>query len=201
MGSGTCYPFVIDYLKMKIKPGDLVVETGCGGALYRAVVAENQASYLGCDIANDQYANYRDVDVFSNGNELPLRKGSISLIFNQAAFDYIPNPHQTISEAYRVLRPGGKFIIFTYKKKVLKEIDRNCKIRGRKWELNHHVYSRNDVLSWLTEAGFKAEDIGKKIDLVGSTGWKRKLLEIFGLYMPVQAKYSHWLVIEAVKPK
>ncbi len=53
---------------------------------------------------------------------------------------YIPNPLQTISESYRVLKPGGIFTIFTYRKDILKSIDSNCKERGREWEKGHHVF-------------------------------------------------------------
>jgi SAM-dependent methyltransferase len=200
MGYGTCYPFVINYLRQNIKPGDLVVETGCGGARYQPIISKMLATYIGCDIPNDQYDNYRDVSLFSNGNELPFADECVSIIFNQAAFDYIPNPQLTISEAYRVLRPGGKFIIFTYKKKVLQEIDQNCQFRGRNWELNHHVYSKENLINWMTFAGFSTSDIGSSVDIIGLTGWKRKLLEIFCIYMPIQARYSNWLLIEGQKP-
>ena len=201
ISGGTCYPFVIDYLYQNCRPGDLVVETGCGGALYRNTIEKFGATYLGCDLPNDQYKNYSAVSFFSTGNELPIITGKASLIFNQAAFDYIPNPQKTVSEAYRILRPGGKFTIFTYKEKVLKKIDGNCRKRGRSWESKHHVYKRNDVLTWLEDAGFEAYDISNQIDIIRSSGLRRRILNWIGLYMSIQAMYSYWLVFEAIKPK
>jgi SAM-dependent methyltransferase len=200
LGKGTCYPFVEKYLSSNVVSENLILETGCGGALYRQYISALYGIYIGCDVPNLQYQSGNDVDLYCSGNTLSFANNSFDLIFNQAAFDYIPNPKLTISEAYRVLRPGGIFTIFTYRLGELEKIDKNCKIRNRDWERNHHVYSGQELITWLTNQGFYARDITRTLDTIGSIGYKRKIMDFFRIYYILQAKFSIWRVFEARKP-
>ena len=65
----------------------------------------------------------------------------------------MPDPLLTIKEAFSVLRPGGRFTIFTYRKDILETIDKNCKERKRDWEINHHVFSTTQLITWLKRPG------------------------------------------------
>jgi SAM-dependent methyltransferase len=201
VGKGTVYPFVKDYLSRKVHQNSRVLETGCGGALYRDFVEEIGGNYSGCDVPNLLYQTGHDLDLYCSSNGLPYVANSFDILFNQGAFDYMPNPKLTIAEAYRVLRPGGCFTIFTYRKDVLEMIDRNCRERKRDWEINHHVFSRKQILGWLKSSGFKASEITINLDTLQSTGFKRRLLDNLGLYMWVQSKYSIWRIYEAEKPE
>jgi ubiquinone/menaquinone biosynthesis C-methylase UbiE len=42
-------------------------------------------------------------------DELPFQTGSIDHVFSMEAFFYAADPHQTLTEIARVLRPGGTF--------------------------------------------------------------------------------------------
>ncbi len=200
MGRGTIYPFVQDYLSAKIHPGDTVLETGCGGALYRNWVEQYQGVYFGSDVPNQLYQTDDDLNLYCSSNGLPFADSTFNIVFNQGAFDYMPDPQVTISEAFRVLKPGGVLTIFTYRKDVLETIDRNCKERKRGWEINHHVYSSKMLLDWLKNYGFFAREITSRLDTLRTAGSKRRILDMFGLYMFIQSKYSIWRVFEAEKP-
>ncbi len=183
-----------------VQPGYRVLETGCGGALYRENIDVLQARYTGSDVMNLLYQNGHDVDVYCSGNFLSFADASFDFVFNQGAFDYIPNPLQTIAESYRVLRPGGFFTIFTYRKDILETIDHNCQERGREWEKGHHVYSGSDLLGWLTNQGFVAREITRSLDTIQSQGIKRGLMDLFHIYSFIQSKVSIWRVYEGIKP-
>lgn len=201
MGKGTRYPFVEKYLSDVIKSEDLVIETGCGGAMYRDYITTLGGFYIGCDVPNLLYQDSHDVDVYCSGDALPFEKDISNLIFNQGAFDYMPNPSNTIKEAYRVTGKGGLFTIFTYRKDVLEKIDRNCRERKRDWELNHHVFSIHTLLDWLKSAGFLARSVTEKYDTIGSKGIKREILDLIGIYLLVQSKITIWRIVEAKKPE
>jgi SAM-dependent methyltransferase len=199
LGKGTRYPFVEKYLSDVIKSGDLVIETGCGGAMYRDYITTLGGFYIGCDVPNLLYQDSHDVDVYCSGDALPFKKEISNLIFNQGAFDYMPNPTITIQEAYRVTGNGGLFTIFTYRKDVLEKIDRNCRERKRDWELNHHVYSGNKLQNWLNNNGFVSNEITRKLDTINSKGLKRQILDFLRLYKTIQSRLSIWRVYEAKK--
>ena len=50
-----------------------------------------------------------NVDVLNLGTELPFKNDSLDLVISQEVLEHIDDPWHTISEVYRVLRPGGKF--------------------------------------------------------------------------------------------
>lgn len=200
MGKGTRYTFVLKYFNETFKPGSRVLETGCGGGLYRENIHALKLHYTGSDLPNPIYQTSHSVDVYCSGNTLSFANESFDYVFNQGAFDYIPNPLQTISESYRVLKPGGIFTIFTYRQDILKSIDSNCRERGREWEKGHHVFSSADLLKWLKNQGFISHDITGDLDTIQSVGMKRKIMDFFGIYYFLQAKVSMWRVFESVKP-
>ncbi len=200
MGKGTVYPFVIEYLASKVTCGCSVLETGCGGALYRDNILEFGGTYTGCDVPNLLYQTGNDLDLYCSSDGLPFADNVFDILFNQGAFDYMPDPQITIAEAYRVLKPGGVLTIFTYRKDILQMIDRNCRERKRDWEINHHVFSSNDLLDWLKSHGFQSREITGNLDTLQSTGIKRQILDMLGLYMFLQSKYSIWRIFEAEKP-
>ncbi len=106
-----------------IKPGDHVLEIGCGGGFFlpyaaRAVGAEGQV--YGLDIAEDMLERSLDhlakVPVEIRGRvklvqrsayELPFDDASLDVVFLVAALMVVPDPPRCLREVRRVLKPEG----------------------------------------------------------------------------------------------
>ena len=91
-----------------------VLELGCGAAQWSLALAEDGARAVGVDLSGEQLRHAREA-----GDGLPLAQGSAEeLPFQDGVFDLVfcdhgamgfADPHRTVPEVARVLRPGGRF--------------------------------------------------------------------------------------------
>ena len=131
-----------------------VLELGCGAAVYRPLFSSKH--YVATDIPNSWYQSKGDVDVFASGNHLPFAPESFDLIFSQAALDCMPDTREVLKESYRVLRPGGRFLVITYRKRVLERIHRDFANMGMP---HYGIYTPRELVRWLNEAAFNAVEV------------------------------------------
>ena len=95
------------------------LELGCGAAQFGLRVAARGARVTGLDFSANQLAHARR-NVSSRGATFPLvRADAEQLPFADASFDLVfcdhgattfTDPHRTVPEVARVLRPGGRFV-------------------------------------------------------------------------------------------
>ena len=97
-------------------PGD-ILDLGCGtGHFTRALAACFDTPVIGLDLAEGmlRHANEHspglDHWITADAERLPLRSESRDLIFSSLAMQWCPRLDQALAEAWRVLRPGGRFI-------------------------------------------------------------------------------------------
>jgi ubiquinone/menaquinone biosynthesis C-methylase UbiE len=193
MGKGTVYPFILDFLLKKVKAKAKVLETGCGAGLYRKPMSEAGIHYVGTDIRNDHYQSPGDVDVYCSADNLPFSDESFDLVFNQGAIDYMPQPRRVLAEAWRVLKPGGSLLIFTYEYRVLNEIHNNCMKSQREWEMAHWVFESSEMLNMLNFAGFKSREVSGELDTWRPEGViKFAVAMISGSLTKTRLSNSHW---------
>jgi SAM-dependent methyltransferase len=95
------------------------LELGCGGAQFGLRVAARGANVFGLDFSENQLRhaveNVRERGarfplVRGDAEELPFADGSFDLVFCDHGATSFTDPHRTIPEAARVLRPGGRLV-------------------------------------------------------------------------------------------
>jgi len=104
--------------RMPVEAGDVVLDLGCGsGYAARALrEAADAGRAYGLDGAPEMARNARSYTddesvgfVVGDFGSLPFDENSVDHVFSMEAFYYATDPHETLREIRRVLRPGGTF--------------------------------------------------------------------------------------------
>jgi SAM-dependent methyltransferase len=94
------------------KPGERILDLGCGdGALTEALAAAG-ADVLGVDASADMVAGARARGVraeVADGHALPFA-GEFDAVFSNAALHWMTRPEAVIAGVARALKPGGRFV-------------------------------------------------------------------------------------------
>ncbi len=99
-----------------------ILELGCGAARWSVALASRGARAVGLDLTPAQLAHARRVVrrsrqpvhlVRGNAEELPFRSDSFDLVFCDWGAMTFCDPHRTVPQVARVLRPGGRFVFST----------------------------------------------------------------------------------------
>src|SRR5438552_37022 len=114
-------PFVWDTLVRLASREGTVVDVGCGAAPYRPAFT---ARYIGVDITDAPYTEGvpRNVDIVAPAHAIPLETGSADLLYTVGAFHLMGDLRLVLAEFRRVLRPGGRLLIFDYNRRTLREL-------------------------------------------------------------------------------
>lgn len=105
---------------LRIKPGDTVVDLGCGGGIDCFLAAKQTGPtgrVIGIDFTeamiaqakvNAQKGGYTNVD-FSLGDieQLPLADNSVDVIISNCVINLAPDKQKVFRESWRVIKPGG----------------------------------------------------------------------------------------------
>ena len=107
-----------------VHPHDRVLETGCGAGYYRLATVRQ---YIGTDVTAEAYRPGlpRKVDLVCDAQHLPFLTASYDLVFSVGVFDLIPDLKLALDETRRVIRPGGRLLVFTYIPEVVSRLKRH----------------------------------------------------------------------------
>ncbi|GGM76258.1 SAM-dependent methyltransferase [Halarchaeum rubridurum] len=103
--------------RMPVEAGDTVLDLGTGsGYALRALRERGVGRAYGLDGSPEMARNARSYTddpavgyVVGDFDDLPFADDSVDHVFSMEAFYYAPDPHHTLREVARVLRPGGTF--------------------------------------------------------------------------------------------
>ncbi|WP_436346287.1 class I SAM-dependent methyltransferase [Natronorubrum sp. FCH18a] len=104
--------------RMPVEAGDAVLDLGCGsGYAGRALRDTNDAGRIyGLDGSPEMATNAADYTddpqvgfLVGDFDSLPFVDDSIDHVWSMEAFYYASDPHHTLEEIARILRPGGTF--------------------------------------------------------------------------------------------
>ena len=94
------------------RPGERILDLGCGDGALTAQIAARGAGVLGVDAAPDMVAAARRLGLaadLADGANLAFT-GEFDAVFSNAAMHWMPDQAAVIAGVARALRPGGRFV-------------------------------------------------------------------------------------------
>jgi SAM-dependent methyltransferase len=118
----------VDYARLPIRPGDPVLDIGCGAGRHSFELYRRGARVTALDLNADDVATVNDmfaamteageggpggsaVAVRGDACRLPFPDGAFSVIVLSEVLEHVPDDRSVIAEAARVLRPGGTLAV------------------------------------------------------------------------------------------
>jgi SAM-dependent methyltransferase len=90
--------------------GGVLLDYGCGARPHESLFQSRFNRYIGVDLPGNESA---DVTV-EPGGALPQETHSIDCVLSTQVLEHVDEPHEYLSEACRVLKPGGLLILSTH---------------------------------------------------------------------------------------
>ena len=88
----------------------VLIDFGCGDMPYKSVIDLMVGKYIGVDLEMNPKADHH-ID-FDSKTTLP--DNYCDIILSNQVLEHVDSPHSYLSEAYRLLKPGGSAIITTH---------------------------------------------------------------------------------------
>ena len=146
-------------------PYEKLLDVGCGtGFLLEMLSAQKEAEYCGLDLSPEmiRVAQQKKIPgaeyTVGSSEALPYADGSFDVVTCSQSFHHYPHPEKAMAEAWRVLKPGGLYILS------------DTGIGGiGAWIDNHilfrlatsgdcHTTNRKGIAAMMEQAGFTVTD-------------------------------------------
>lgn len=85
-----------------------LLDIGCGNKPYENMLKNNTTEYIGCDIVQ---SSLHKVDVLCPADNIPLGSATFDTVFSTQTIEHVENHQGLVNEAYRLVKPGGYFIV------------------------------------------------------------------------------------------
>lgn len=104
----------VDYLKKELEGYNVSLDIGCGPGIFEKELSDKEI--IGIDRSEDmlQLARWesRTRFVLANAEKLPFKENIFDCVFFVTSLEFINDYKKAIEEAIRVLKKGGKIIVF-----------------------------------------------------------------------------------------
>lgn len=150
-------------------PGDRVVDLGCGWGTFEWVVGPTVTEMVGVDfsarsvelcnerLAREPVEGVRFVQADAGDTGLPAGEWDLVICADLFEHLYPEDSARVAAEAFRLLRPGGRFSVWTPHRGHLIEILKNNRILLKPDPSHVDYKSMATLRSLLTDAGFEIE--------------------------------------------
>ena len=104
-----------DLIKKYLKPGDRVLDAGCGRYLKFSKELSGTAQVFGIDMEPVLETRNQSTPFGIRGDlsGLPFPDGYFDVVISRSVIEHLEDPRKVFREFHRVLRPGGKVILIT----------------------------------------------------------------------------------------
>lgn len=101
----------------------VMLDVGVGERPYATLFAPHVSRYLGLEYPPVVFGNLNPdlwsyihvvhgiIDVFGDGQELPVASASVDTVLSLEVLEHLPSPERCVAEMARVLRPGGRLLL------------------------------------------------------------------------------------------
>ena len=159
---------------LRVAAGDVVIDIGCGNGLLTQELARAvgpSGRVIGVDPsadmrapALDRCAGYPAVDIKDGlADDLPLGDGEADKAVAVQVLEYLPDIPAAMREAYRVLRPGGRFVAVDTGFGTLDWFTEDeARMRRVQHAWDHHYTEARVAALWsrlCADAGFSAVEV------------------------------------------
>jgi SAM-dependent methyltransferase len=104
------HKFIIDGLNYTVNKyaKARLIDIGCGNKPYSEMLNPHITEYIGCDIIQ---SSNNCVDVLCEATKIPLPNDSFDTAFSTQTIEHVGDFQDMVNEAFRLLKPGGYFIV------------------------------------------------------------------------------------------
>lgn len=97
---------------LEAKPGERILDLGCGDGFLTQRIAESGATMVGVDSSPQMIAaaKERGVDAHLTSGETLTFDGEFDAVFSNAALHWMSDQDAVLEGVYRALKPGGRFV-------------------------------------------------------------------------------------------
>lgn len=152
------------YLLPKHSTPSLVVDLGCGTGVFTAKLAHTfpHAEVIGIDIADNMIKHAQKYFTKENNlkfwcadaDNLPLKSATTNIIFSNLMLQWSTNIEITLTEWFRVLKPGGQLLLSTVGSGSLKELSSSW-ARIDSYSHGSNFITKKQLLLAINKMGFK----------------------------------------------
>ena len=212
-----------------VMPKDSVcLDVCCGSGVVGASFRGRVAKIIGLDITPEMVSLAKErLDEVVHGTvyEIPFPDNHFEVVSNREVMHLMPDPMKMMNEVFRVLKPGGQFIVGQIIPFSPIDAPWMFRIFKKKQPLLYHMFLEDDFEKLLTDAGLVDiqrkeklvwEDIDVWIDTIETSSWHRHEIRDLYLNAPQSVKNVHpfeilpdgkiqdcwrWLIYSGRKPQ
>jgi arsenite methyltransferase len=128
----------------EINKGEAVLDIGCGAGvdtIFSAKIVGTSGNVVGAELVSEmldrgknniQMMNLQNVSlVEESGEKLSFPDESFDVVISNGVFNLIPDKERAVAEAFRLLKPGGRFMIAD--QVLIGELEKDLKSRIDTW--------------------------------------------------------------------